>query len=86
MANEHISLDDVYQSEGAKGSVFRAVKMMAEESRFINEQARLGYIKLTRKPTTIAMTKFKADKLDGQESELSQNHKFADNDSDWGDE
>ncbi len=83
MASEHISLDDVYQSEGAKGSVFRAVKMMSEEARFINDQARLGYIKLTRKPTTIAMTKFKDDKLNGEEAEQTQNIRYSENDSDW---
>jgi hypothetical protein len=64
MANEHISLDDIYSNEAAQGSVFRAVKLMAEEARFINEQANMGFIELSQKPTTIAMTKFKAQRLE----------------------
>lgn len=85
MPNEHISLDDVYQSNACRGSVFRAVKMMAEEARFINEQAHMGFIKLTRKPTTIAMTKFKAQRLDCQDGENNE-QKINFNESDWGDE
>lgn len=37
--------------------------MMAHEARFINDQANQGYLNLTMKPTTIAMDKFKDDKL-----------------------
>ena len=63
MSNHRVYLDDIYASEACKGSTFRAVVMMAQEARFINEQARLGYINLTMKPTTIAMDKFKDNKL-----------------------
>ena len=63
MPNEHISLDDIYRNPVAEGSIFRAVKMMAEEARFINEQAKLGYIDLTEKPTTIAMRQFKQNRI-----------------------
>ncbi len=63
MSNHRVYLDDIYASEACKGSTFRAVVMMAQEARFINDQAREGYIQLTMKPTTIAMDKFKADKL-----------------------
>ena len=37
--------------------------MMAHEARFINNQAKQGYIQLTQKPTTIAMNRFKEHKL-----------------------
>ncbi|WP_288788026.1 hypothetical protein [uncultured Fibrobacter sp.] len=64
MSNNRVYLDDIYASEACKGSTFRAVVMMAQEARFINEQAnREGYVNLTAKPTTIAMNKFKANKL-----------------------
>lgn len=63
MSDQRVFLDDIYASEKCGGSVFRAVVMMAHEARFINEQARLGYLQLTKKPTTIAMYKFKEDKL-----------------------
>ena len=63
LAEHKWHLDDIYASEKCGGSVFRAVVMMAHEARFINEQARLGYLQLTKKPTTIAMYKFKEDKL-----------------------
>jgi hypothetical protein len=64
MSDELLSLDDAYKSEQCKGSLFRAVKMMAEEARFINEQAHMGYIELNRKPTSIAMRKFKDHRLE----------------------
>ena len=37
--------------------------MMAHEARFLNNQAGQGYIQLNKKPTTIAMYKFKEGKL-----------------------
>ncbi len=63
MSNHRVYLDDIYASEACKGSTFRAVVMMAQEARFINDQAREGYIQLEMKPTTIAMDKFKANRL-----------------------
>lgn len=63
MSNHRVYLDDIYASEACKGSTFRAVVMMAHEARFINDQARAGYLQLSMKPTTIAMDKFKDDKL-----------------------
>ncbi|WP_407457767.1 hypothetical protein [Fibrobacter sp.] len=62
-ADQRVYLDDIYASEQCQGSVFRAVVMMAQEARFINKQANQGYITLTKKPTTIAMYKFKEGKL-----------------------
>jgi DNA-directed RNA polymerase subunit K/omega len=57
---QNLSLEAVY----AKGvSTFSAVMMTAYEARFINEQANLGFIELKEKPTTIAIQKFKEDKL-----------------------
>lgn len=64
MPNEHISLDDIYNNPAAGGSVFKAVKMMAEEARFINEQARAGWLNLELKPTTIAMRKFNNHRIE----------------------
>ncbi len=64
MSDQRVYLDDIYSNEKCQGSVFRAVVMMSHEARFINEQARLGYIKLEKKPTTIAMYKFKENRLD----------------------
>lgn len=61
--DQRVYLDDIYASEQCQGSVFRAVVMMAHEARFINKQATQGYIQLTKKPTTIAMYKFKEGKL-----------------------
>ncbi|MCQ2090609.1 MAG: hypothetical protein MJY93_10210 [Fibrobacter sp.] len=61
--DQRVYLDDIYASEECQGSVFRAVVMMAQEARFINKQAGQGYIQLTKKPTTIAMYKFKEGKL-----------------------
>ena len=64
MAEEQrVYLDDIYANEQCQGSVFRAVVMMSQEARFINKQAAQGYIQLTKKPTTIAMYKFKEGKL-----------------------
>ena len=58
--NQHLSLEDCY----AKGfSPCRAVIMTAQEARFINEQANLGFIKLSSKPATISIHKFKNDRL-----------------------
>ncbi len=64
MASELISLDDAYKNKESEGSLFKAVKIMAEEARFINEQASMGFIELNKKPTTIAMSKFKAGRLE----------------------
>ena len=61
--DQRVYLDDIYASEQCQGSVFRAVVMMAQEARFVNKQANQGYITLTKKPTTIAMYKFKEGKL-----------------------
>jgi hypothetical protein len=70
--NQHLSLEDCY----AKGfSPFRAVIMSSQEARFINEQANLGFIKLSEKPSTIAIHKFKNDRLamviEGEEPEAA---------------
>lgn len=63
MSDQRVYLDDIYASEECQGSVFRAVVMMAQEARFLNNQAGQGYIQLEKKPTTIAMYKFKEGKL-----------------------
>jgi len=64
--NQHLSLEACY----AKNiSPFRAVIMTSQEARFINEQANLGFIKLSEKPTTISMNKFKNDRLVAIEDE-----------------
>ena len=63
MSDQRVYLDDVYASKECQGSVFRAVVMMAHEARFLNNQAGQGYIQLNKKPTTIAMYKFKEGKL-----------------------
>lgn len=63
MSDQRVYLDDIYSNEQCQGSVFRAVVMMAHEARFINKQAGQGFIQLTKKPTTIAMYKFKEGKL-----------------------
>jgi DNA-directed RNA polymerase subunit K/omega len=63
MPDQRVYLDDIYSNEQCQGSVFRAVVMMAHEARFINKQAGQGFIQLTKKPTTIAMYKFKEGKL-----------------------
>lgn len=64
MSEQRLFLDDIYSSEKCQGSVFRAVVMMAHEARFLNEQHRLKFIQLQMKPTTLAMKKFKDNKLD----------------------
>ena len=63
MSDQRVYLDDIYASKECQGSVFRAVVMMALEARFLNNQAGQGYIQLEKKPTTIAMYKFKEGKL-----------------------
>jgi len=63
MLDQKVYLDDIYASEKCDGSPFKAVVMMAKESRFINNQAHQGFIQLEEKPTTIAMNKFKQNKL-----------------------
>ncbi len=71
--DQRVYLDDIYASEECQGSVFRAVVMMAQEARFINKQAGQGYIQLTKKPTTIAMYKFKEGKLSISDKKASDN-------------
>ncbi|HAO98686.1 MAG TPA: hypothetical protein DCQ83_01440 [Fibrobacteres bacterium] len=64
--NQHLSIETCYE----KGvSPFRAVIMASQEARFINEQANLGFIKLSEKPTTISLHKFKNDRLVLQQEE-----------------
>ncbi len=58
--NQHLSLETCYSKDI---SPFKSVIMSAQEARFINEQANLGFIKLSEKPTTIAIQKFKDGKL-----------------------
>ena len=73
MSNHRVYLDDIYASEACKGTTFR-------EARFINEQARSGYLTLEMKPTTIAMDKFKDNKLtilSKEEAEARENAKVA---------
>lgn len=66
--NQHLSVEDCY----ARGSSpFRTVIMAAQEARFINEQANLGFIKLSEKPTTIAIQKFRNQRLAVVESEAA---------------
>ena len=57
---QNLSLEEI---SNKKMSIFQAVIITAHEARFINEQANLGFIKLTEKPTTIAIQKFKNDRL-----------------------
>jgi DNA-directed RNA polymerase subunit K/omega len=63
MLDQKVYLDDVYASKKCDGSSFKAVVMMSKEARFINNQAYQGFIQLEEKPTTIAMNKFKQNKL-----------------------
>ncbi len=63
MSKESVTLKDIYENEACEGSVFKAVVMMSQEARYINEQSKVGNIELTMKPTTIAMHKFKENKL-----------------------
>ena len=69
MSEQKVYLDDIYASEKCDGSAFKAVVMMAQEARFINDQARQGFIELEKKPTTIAMYKFKEDRLEASNGE-----------------
>jgi len=63
MLDQKIYLDDIYASKKCDSSSFKAVVMMSREARFINNQAYQGFIQLEEKPTTIAMNKFKQNKL-----------------------
>lgn len=72
MSDQRVYLDDIYASKECQGSVFRAVVMMAHEARFLNSQAGQGYIQLTKKPTTIAMYKFKEGKLSITDKKASE--------------
>lgn len=69
--DQNLSLETIYN----KGvSTFTSVIMAAQEARFINEQANLGFITLEAKPTSIAIEKFKKDRLKVEqknENELS---------------
>lgn len=69
MSDQRVYLDDIYASKESGGSVFRAVVMMAQEARFMNDQARQGFITMHKKPTTIAMYKFKEGKLSIKEAD-----------------
>ncbi len=57
----HFDPDEIY----AKGmSPFEAVVVAAQEARFINEQARLGFLELDgEKPTTVALDRLRAGKI-----------------------
>ena len=57
----HYDPDEVYK----KGmSPFEAVVVAAQEARFINEQARLGFLDLKGvKPTTVAMDRLREGKV-----------------------
>ncbi len=59
--NQHLSLETCYNKDI---SPFKSVIMSSQEARFINEQANLGFIKLNDKPTTIAIQKFKDNRLE----------------------
>jgi len=63
MLDQKIYLDDIYASKKCDSSSFKAVVMMSKEARFINNQAYQGFIQLEEKATTIAMNKFKQNKL-----------------------
>jgi len=63
MLDQKIYLDDIYASKKCDSSSFKAVVMMSKEARFINSQAYQGFIQLEEKATTIAMSKFKQNKL-----------------------
>jgi len=58
---QHLSLETCYSKDL---SPFKTVIMTSQEARFINEQANLGFIKLNDKPTTIAIQKFKDNRLE----------------------
>ena len=61
MDNLQYDPDEIY----ARGiSAFQAVLMAAQEARFINEQARLGFLDLKGvKPTTVAMDRLREGKV-----------------------
>lgn len=71
MSDQCLYLDDIYKNEHCHGSVFRAVVMMAHEARFLNEQHHLKFIQLQMKPTSLAMKKFRDDKLEYTQDESS---------------
>ena len=58
--NQSLALEDMYEKDI---STFTAVMMTSQEARFINEQANLGFIELNEKPTTIAIHKFKSERI-----------------------
>ena len=57
---QNLSLEEMHNKKMAP---FLAVVAIAHEARFINQQASLGFIELTEKPTSIAINKFKNDRL-----------------------
>ena len=63
MSDQGVFLDDIYASEKCGGSVFRAVVMMAHEATFHQRTSSSRLSSIDQKPTTIAMYKFKEDKL-----------------------
>lgn len=57
----HYDPDEVYKKNM---SPFEAVVVAAQEARFINEQARLGFLDLKGiKPTTVAMDRLREGKV-----------------------
>lgn len=57
----HYDPDEVYQKNM---SPFEAVVVAAQEARFINEQARLGFLDLKGvKPTTVALDRLREGKV-----------------------
>jgi len=58
--DQSLSLEHMYEKNIP---TFTAVMMTAQEARFINEQANLGFIELNEKPTTIAIHKFKSERI-----------------------
>jgi len=58
--DQSLSLEDMYEKNIP---TFTAVMMTSQEARFINEQANLGFIELNVKPTSIAIQKFKSERI-----------------------
>ena len=57
----HYDSDEVYQKNM---SPFESVVIAAQEARFINEQARLGFLDLKGvKPTTVALDRLREGKV-----------------------
>lgn len=61
MAELHYDPDEVFRNGMTP---FEAVVVAAQEARFINEQARLGFLDLAgEKPTTVALDRLRAKKI-----------------------